>query len=237
MTPKTRDDAVMNVIHKIFSTKPIIRIHSTNTKCIWTMEAGEDTCTPIPKISNSTQICNPDSNSRKVTGQRITTISDDQANHLAEMKPIYRDWYETTHPRPYSLDQAIEYWINRRRQLHRCQDNNLIRIALSDRQHDIDATSSHPMDHRSIRGGKRTTTEQEGNFFHQSLRTPKPTTGVTSNANTVQTSTAKTSKFQCKHKNPKHIRNISTIVDTGAQVTTMLESERSQQDAQRSRPQ
>ena len=26
----------------------------------------------------------------------------------------YRNWYETTHPRPYSLDQAIEYWVNRR---------------------------------------------------------------------------------------------------------------------------
>ena len=30
----------------------------------------------------------------------------------------YRDcYYETTHPRPYSLAQAIEYWNNRRRQL------------------------------------------------------------------------------------------------------------------------
>ena len=32
--------------------------------------------------------------------------------------------YETTHPRPYSLDQAIEYWVNRRRQLQRCQANH-----------------------------------------------------------------------------------------------------------------
>ena len=53
---------------------------------------------------------------------------------------------------------------------------------------------------------------------------PKPTTGVTSNANTVRTSTAYTSKFQRKHKNPKQIRNISAIVDTGAQVTTVPEN-------------
>ncbi len=32
----------------------------------------------------------------------------------------YREWYETTHPRPYTLDGAVEYWVNRRRQLHRC---------------------------------------------------------------------------------------------------------------------
>ena len=36
----------------------------------------------------------------------------------------YREWYETTHPRPYSLDGAIEYWTNRRRQLQRCQANH-----------------------------------------------------------------------------------------------------------------
>ena len=35
----------------------------------------------------------------------------------------YRNWYETTHPQPYSLDQARQYWVNRRRQLHRCQAN------------------------------------------------------------------------------------------------------------------
>jgi hypothetical protein len=29
----------------------------------------------------------------------------------------YREWYETTHPRPYTLEAAIEYWSNRRRQL------------------------------------------------------------------------------------------------------------------------
>ena len=36
----------------------------------------------------------------------------------------YREWYETTHPRPYTLDGAIEYWSNRRRQLQRCQANH-----------------------------------------------------------------------------------------------------------------
>ena len=70
-------------------------------------------------------------------------------------------------------------------------------------------------------GGKRTTTDEEDTLYQQSLRTPMPTTGVTSNANTVRTSTTKTFKFQRKHKNPKHI---SAIVDTGAQVTIMPES-------------
>ena len=97
-------------------------------------------------------------------------------------------------------------------------------MALSDSQHDIDATSSHTMDHRRVPGGKRTTTDEEDTFFQQSLRTPMPTTGVTLNANTVRTSTTKTFKFQRKHKNSKHIRNISAIVDTGAQVTIMPES-------------
>ena len=36
----------------------------------------------------------------------------------------YQEWYETTHPRPYTLDGAIEYWIKRRRQLQRCQANH-----------------------------------------------------------------------------------------------------------------
>ena len=103
-------------------------------------------------------------------------------------------------------------------------DNYLIRTALSDRQHEINATSEQPMNQRSNPWGKRTTTEQEDTFFHRSLRTPKPKTGVTSNANTVRTSTGHTSKFQSKHKNPKHIRNIFAIVDTGAQVKTIPES-------------
>jgi hypothetical protein len=36
--------------------------------------------------------------------------------------------------------------------------------------------------------------------------------------------TAAPDKFKRHHKNPKYIRNISTIVDTGVQVTTMPES-------------
>jgi hypothetical protein len=105
-------------------------------------------------------------------------------------------------------------------------DNYLIQMALSERQHDIiDATSAQPMDQRSKPWGKKTTTEQEDVIFHRSPRTLKPTTGVTSNANTtVRTSTTDTSKFQRKHKNPKYIRNISAIVDAGAQVITMPES-------------
>ncbi len=191
----------------------------------------------------------------------------------------YQEWYETTHPRPYILKGAIEYWSNRRRQLQRCQanhplsyeaflranqpaeghpaddtwaygqlyrlhmiraqaaqdlksfditeddaDNHLIRAALADNQLDNDTTSSSSTDQRRVIGGKRTTTDKEDIFFQRSLRTPRPTAWVTSNANTVRTSTTKTSKFQSKHKNPKHIRNISAIVDTGAQVTTMPES-------------
>ena len=33
----------------------------------------------------------------------------------------YRDWYE---PQLHSLDQAITYWVSRRRQLERCQANH-----------------------------------------------------------------------------------------------------------------
>ncbi len=55
MTPKTRDDAVMNAIHKIVSTKPTL-IHFTNTKCILKTEADEVTFTPIPEMRNSTHI-------------------------------------------------------------------------------------------------------------------------------------------------------------------------------------
>ena len=72
MIPKTRDDAVMNANHRIASMRTT-RTHFTNTKCTITLTT--------PETSNSMHICNPDSNSRKVTGQRITTISD-QANHL-----------------------------------------------------------------------------------------------------------------------------------------------------------
>ena len=150
----------------------------------------------------------------------------------------YRAWYETTHPRPYTLNGAIEYWINRRKQLQRCQanhplsyeaflranqpaeghpaddtwdygqlfrlhmiraqaaqdlksfditeddiENYLIRTALADNQLDTDATSSSSIDQRRVPGGKRTTTDEENIFFQRSLRTPRPTAGVTLNAN------------------------------------------------------
>jgi hypothetical protein len=100
--------------------------------------------------------------------------------------------------------------------------DNYLRTAPSDNQLDTDATSSSPTDKRRVPGDKRPTTDEEDIFFQRSLRTSRPTTGVTSNANTVRTSTTKTSKFQRKHKNPKYIRNISAIVDTGAQVTTTM---------------
>jgi hypothetical protein len=103
-------------------------------------------------------------------------------------------------------------------------DNYLIRSTLADHQLDNDERSSRLYDLRRVPGGKQTTTDEEENFFHRSLRTPRPTTGETSTVNTVRTSTTKTSNFQRKHKNPKHIRNISAIVDTGAQVTSMPES-------------
>ena len=78
-------------------------IHSANIKCTLTTEAIEDTFTPIPEMSNSMHLCNPDSNSRKVTGQRITTASD-QANHLSEMKPI------GTGTRRLTLDHTAWTW-------------------------------------------------------------------------------------------------------------------------------
>ena len=86
MRPRTRDNVDTNAIHRI----TIMRLHrtrSTNTICTWTTEAGEDTCTPIPGMSNFTHNGNPDSNSsRTATGQRITTIFD-QAKHRSETKP------------------------------------------------------------------------------------------------------------------------------------------------------
>ena len=82
--PKTRDNALMNVIHKI-TTMRLDYTHSTNTTCTWKTEADGNTCTPILGMSNFTQIGNPDSNSRKVTGQRIT-ITSDQVSHISETK-------------------------------------------------------------------------------------------------------------------------------------------------------
>jgi hypothetical protein len=86
MTPKTRSNVIANAHHKI----TIMRSHHTrspNAKSIWTTKAGEDTCTPIQEMRDSTHSGNLDSNSRKATGQRITTTSD-QVNHLSETKPI-----------------------------------------------------------------------------------------------------------------------------------------------------
>jgi hypothetical protein len=64
--------------------------------------------------------------------------------------------------------------------------NYLIRAALADNQLDNDATSSSSNDQRRVPGGKRTTTDEEDIFFQRSLRTPRPTAGVTSNANTLE---------------------------------------------------
>ena len=73
-------------------------------------------------MRHSTHSGNPDFNSRKVTGQRTTTTSI-RLGKSSICDEAYRDWYENTHPQPHSFDQAIEYWINRRRQLKRCQAN------------------------------------------------------------------------------------------------------------------
>ena len=50
-------------------------------------EVGESTCMTTPGTSNFTRNGNPDSNSKKATGQRITTTSD-QVNTLSEIMPI-----------------------------------------------------------------------------------------------------------------------------------------------------
>jgi hypothetical protein len=115
-------------------------------------------------------------------------------------------------------------------------DNYLIQAALADNQLDNDATSSSSTDQRRVPGGKRTTTDEGDIFFQQSLEHRMLEEGVTSNANMVRTSMTKLSKFQRKHKNSKHIRNISAIVNTGAQVTTMPESAVSKMPSQRSQP-
>jgi hypothetical protein len=74
-------------------------------------------------------------------------------------------------------------------------DNYLIRSAIADNQLDNDERSSRLYDLRKVPGGKQTTTNEEKNFFHRSLRTPRPTTGETSTVNTVRNSTMKTSTF------------------------------------------
>ena len=92
----------------------------------------------------------------------------------------YRAWYETTHPRPYTLDGAIHLSFD---VTEDDIDNYLIRTALADNQLDTDATSSSSTDQRRVPRGKRTTTDEENIFFQRSLRTPRPIAGVTSNAN------------------------------------------------------
>jgi hypothetical protein len=63
------------------------------------MEDDGDRYSPTPEMRQSTHNGNPDYNSRKVTGWRITTTSD-QAHHLSETKPIENG------TRPLTLDHA-----------------------------------------------------------------------------------------------------------------------------------
>ena len=73
--------------HTTVSTPRGTNVFPCNTTCIWTTENDGDMCTPIPGMSNFTQIVgNPDSSSRTVTGQR-TTITSDHISHLSETKP------------------------------------------------------------------------------------------------------------------------------------------------------
>ena len=86
MIPMTRDDGVALVNQTITSSRTT-RTHSTNIQCIEQMEADEDACLPTPGMKTPTHSGNLDSNSRKVTGWRITTISD-RANHPSKTKHI-----------------------------------------------------------------------------------------------------------------------------------------------------
>ena len=67
---------------------------------------------------HSTQNGNPDFSLRKVN----YNYSRPDGSSLCD--EAYWNWYETTHPQPHSLDQAIEFWKNQRRQLERCQANH-----------------------------------------------------------------------------------------------------------------
>ena len=51
--PMMMDVVIANARQQITYTKTT-RIHSTNTKSIWTTEAGGDTCTPIQEMRDST---------------------------------------------------------------------------------------------------------------------------------------------------------------------------------------
>ena len=83
--PKTRSHAPKNAHHKTTITKSV-RTRTPNTPCIWTTEVEENTCTTTPGTSNFTRSGNPDSNSKKATGQRIITTSD-QVKTLSETMP------------------------------------------------------------------------------------------------------------------------------------------------------
>ncbi len=56
---------------------------------------------------------------------------------LSLRNPDYREWYQQAHPAPTSLEQALVFWINRRRQLERCQviEPNSFEAYLSASQH------------------------------------------------------------------------------------------------------
>ena len=82
------------------------------------MEANVDIFSKTPATRSTTPSDNPDCNSRKVSGRKTTTTSD-RAKHLSTTKPI-----ENGRTMPHSLAQAVTYWINRRRQLERCQANH-----------------------------------------------------------------------------------------------------------------
>ncbi len=85
MTPMTRDVEAVLVNQMTISTSTF-GTQRGNTICIWMTEADGGTSTTIQKKRDLTHICDPDSNSRKVTGQKITTTSD-QVNHLSETNP------------------------------------------------------------------------------------------------------------------------------------------------------
>ena len=107
MILKTKDNVVTNAIHRIDSSRAT-RTHSTNTHCIEQMEADRD---------------------EEAYSQWQPGLELEESNWLEDYNYIrpgessirdeaYRNWwYETIHPRPYGLGQAIEYWNNRRRQL------------------------------------------------------------------------------------------------------------------------
>ena len=221
----------------------------------------------------------------------------------------YREWYESTHPEPSCMAEAVTYWVNRRRQLERCQinhprtyetflrasgateersepnsdtwdsgqlyrlhviraqaaatiphdkvteedvDNHLIYTALSDRYRNISAPDIRPPDHpehlhpeaiglvamtRAHPGPfegcerewrKHTTTNEEVHFYNKTVEKQQSPIGKQSDIRVIQRPSTRTTMSEEQWAQPKTIRNISAIVDTGAQVTTMPESAVSQ---------